>query len=174
MAGAGAAGAAAGLGLGARGLPDPPPPASTMVIRVGAIGIGPADATRRTEARIGRTGAPPPVTKLAVCMGAVLATSVEPVLRSARESLPRSPATASFWASGTETSRVAVLGVAGLLEARSAFRSTPSTRMFWITTSETKLRLGPSGVRSRISTTSTRSPGSAWPPTPVTSVTLMV
>ena len=33
---------------------------------------------------------------------------------------------------------------------------------------------GPSGVRSRISTTSTRSPGRAWPPTPVTSVTLMV
>ena len=65
--------------------------------------------------------------------GVAEAISAWPVLRRASDSVPSVEATDSFWLSYTETSRVAVLGLAGLSLVGSAFRSTPSTRAFWTT-----------------------------------------
>ena len=66
--------------------------------------------------------------------GAASAISASPFLRSASDRVPSVEASDSFCDSSTETSSVAVLGLAGLLDVGSAFRSTPSTRAFWTTT----------------------------------------
>src|SRR6185312_4960526 len=104
-----------------------------------------------------------------------------PTRRSASDIVPIWAATASFWASWTDTSRVAVWATTDWVLVGSTLRSMPSTLTFCSTTSarsslqslQTSLTaFGTGGWRVTI--TSTRSPGNTWPPTPAVSETPIV
>src|SRR5581483_10211175 len=100
----------------------------------------------------------------------VLASAVSPALRSSSDRLPTDEASHTFCASTVLTSSVTDFATVALAARSSAVWSTASTRAFCKTTSVVAWPLS----MVRVSTTSTRSPGSTKPPTPSTSLTRMV